>query len=287
MAKIKYKNAYGDWEQISATDIGAATDSIIARGIGTPQASENSKYIKEDTMLYIDDNPYSGNASTITEYESSAISYPLDITKGGTGAENPNKAKENLGLTDVDIVDIIYPIGSIYMSTSPTNPSNIWPGTKWVQISGRFLVGVGDNGESDVNKKLNIASAGSKDGETWHKLTEGECAIRTHTHSFTQPKANLPGHTHKMGDSYCVYKGSNLGGAFDGAGGWGTNVTKGSFTKMTSGGISATTAISISGGAVGGRVYTTNDSATNVTAHNNLPPYFSVYIWQRVENSST
>lgn len=40
-------------------------------------------------------------------------------------------------------VDLIYPIGSIYMSVNSTNPSNYFGGT-WEQLKDRFLLGAGD-----------------------------------------------------------------------------------------------------------------------------------------------
>lgn len=41
-------------------------------------------------------------------------------------------------------VDLIYPIGSIYMSTSSTNPSILFGGT-WERIEGRFLLAADDS----------------------------------------------------------------------------------------------------------------------------------------------
>ena len=40
-------------------------------------------------------------------------------------------------------VDLIYPIGSIYMSVNGTNPSTLFGGT-WEQLKDRFLLGSGD-----------------------------------------------------------------------------------------------------------------------------------------------
>ena len=55
-----------------------------------------------------------------------------------------------------------FPIGSIYMSLSNTNPSTYFGGT-WVQIKDRFLLGAGDS-----------YSAGSTGGEATHTLTTQE-----------------------------------------------------------------------------------------------------------------
>ena len=59
-------------------------------------------------------------------------------------------------------VDLIYPVGSIYMSVNATNPKNLFGGT-WEQIKGRFLLGMSSS-----------YSAGSTGGEATHTLTEAE-----------------------------------------------------------------------------------------------------------------
>ena len=43
-----------------------------------------------------------------------------------------------------EILNIIYPVGSIYMSTNSTNPSTLFGGT-WKQIKDRFLLACGDS----------------------------------------------------------------------------------------------------------------------------------------------
>ena len=67
MAKIRYKNVNGGWTQISASDIGAASDDLIARGVGKPIISNVQTNIKNDTVLYIDQNDYDGDKTTITK----------------------------------------------------------------------------------------------------------------------------------------------------------------------------------------------------------------------------
>ena len=58
-------------------------------------------------------------------------------------------------------VDLIYPIGSIYMSVNSINPSKLFGGT-WERISqGRFLIGVKENHDYEEN---NISEFGDKCG---------------------------------------------------------------------------------------------------------------------------
>lgn len=69
----------------------------------------------------------------------------------------------------VNIVDIVYPIGSIYMSVNNVSPSILFGGT-WEQLKDRFLLGAGDS-----------YTAGSTGGEAAHKLTITE--MPTHRHA--------------------------------------------------------------------------------------------------------
>ena len=56
----------------------------------------------------------------------------------------------------------VYPVGSIYISVSGTNPSELFGGT-WEQLKDRFLLAAGDT-----------YAAGSTGGEAQHTLTEAE-----------------------------------------------------------------------------------------------------------------
>lgn len=65
-------------------------------------------------------------------------------------------------------VDLIYPVGSIYMSVNATNPKELFGGT-WERITDTFLLAAGETYE-----------AGSVGGEATHKLTVPEMPSHDH-----------------------------------------------------------------------------------------------------------
>ncbi len=77
-------------------------------------------------------------------------------------------------------LDIIYPVGSIYMSVNSTNPSTLFGGT-WEQIRDRFLLACGSNPN------------GAMGGEASHTLTIDE--MPSHTHSTLDMCSNVTGVT--------------------------------------------------------------------------------------------
>ena len=70
-------------------------------------------------------------------------------------------------------VDLIYPVGSIYMSVNATNPSALFGGT-WEQVKDVFLLAAGDS-----------HAAGRTGGEETHTLTAAELPDHTHTFKYT------------------------------------------------------------------------------------------------------
>lgn len=67
------------------------------------------------------------------------------------------------------IIDIVYPVGSIYMSVNAADPSKLFSGTSWEKLEGRFLLG------SSSTYKL-----GSTGGEATHTLTANEMPEHAH-----------------------------------------------------------------------------------------------------------
>ena len=151
------------------------------------------------------------------------------------------------------IVDLIYPIGSIYMSVNNVNPANIFPGTVWEQIKDRFLLSAGDT-----------YAAGDAGGEAEHVLTIDE--IPSHSH---QP-ANYGATGSEAGYPYHFVTALKL--ASD------STAIRGVSSSSTASGGYALTANDKSDITGSDRTSNTGGGA----AHNNMPPYLAVYMWKRV-----
>lgn len=142
------------------------------------------------------------------------------------------------------VLDNVYPVGSIYMNVNSTNPGTLFGGT-WEQIQGRFLLGMSSS-----------YPAGSQGGEATHKLTSDE----------------LPVHIHEVresGNSSYIYPSSRINSATSSTGNYSLilNSTTNGYTTEQATGI--------------GRLLTGDNIQTRGQAHNNMPPYLSVYIWKR------
>lgn len=118
-----------------------------------------------------------------------------------------------------DLFDMVYPIGSIYISANNISPATFLGGT-WQQIQGKFLLSAS-----------NAYPAGSTGGEAEHTLTLDE--IPSHNHTTWRVNLN-----ERVSPGYDFASGQY-------------NLTE------------------ITGNSGGGQ------------AHNNMPPYLSVYMWQR------
>ena len=87
--------------------------------------------------------------------------------------------------SDVDsIIDKVYPVGSIYISTNPTNPSQLFGVGTWVAFgAGRVLVGI-DPSQPEFDT---VEETG---GEKTHTLTTAE--MPSHGHEVKGGSLGLP-----------------------------------------------------------------------------------------------
>lgn len=160
------------------------------------------------------------------------------------------------------IADLIYPIGSIYMSVNNVSPQALFGGI-WEQIKDTFLLSSGDT-----------YTNGSTGGEATHTLTENEMPSHTHiqnSHNHTQNSHNHTqnAHNHALTGSKSVgiQEGDKLRVGYGSKSG-------GKNTNNTTATNKATTATNKSATA-------TNQNTGGGQAHNNMPPYLTVYMWKR------
>ena len=85
------------------------------------------------------------------------------------------------------ILDIIYPVGSVYLSWNSTDPKNLFGGT-WTRLSGGFLYGC-------------VSSVGTGNG------------TGTATNSHTLTIDQMPSHKHQINSNWARDKGSSGWGA--------------------------------------------------------------------------
>lgn len=94
------------------------------------------------------------------------------------GNQNRISLQSGENLSNTGLLDCIYPVGSIYMTTSNTNPSTIFGGVWQSWGHGRVPVGV-DTADSSFNK---VEKTG---GEKTHKLTTNEMPSHGHQTNIT------------------------------------------------------------------------------------------------------
>lgn len=78
-------------------------------------------------------------------------------------------------INNESICNLIYPVGSIYMSVNSANPATLFGGV-WEQLKDRFLLGTG-----------NTYSNGTTGGEATHKLTINEMPSHKHNVATVYP----------------------------------------------------------------------------------------------------
>ena len=143
-----------------------------------------------------------------------------------------------------------YPVGSLYWSNNPTNPSKLFGGT-WTQIKDRFILAAGST-----------YAVNATGGEASHTLTVAESPAHTHTRGTMEITGGFSAKVNNSYQRWGAFSATNAGEQTSGEYG-GTNYPSGvdfvasrTWTGETS---------SVGGGG----------------AHNNMPPYRVKYCFER------
>lgn len=152
------------------------------------------------------------------------------------------------------IKDIIYPVGSVYISFSDTSPATLFGGT-WTQIQGKFLLAAGTMGDS-TNKVRSVGGASTH----YHKYG---LTLNIHANSPVIPSGDATSGALNWGNS-------------DMPSGWEhVPITSGT-SNINSGITDATTSKALSGTTDGAET-----TIANTSIGPSLPPYIAVYMWER------
>lgn len=158
--------------------------------------------------------------------------------------------------TGVNLLDLIYPVGSVYFSTVFYQDFNIFAG-KWVQTAqGRFIAGVGEGTDKNSVKKT---------------YTQGNDTTGEYAHSLTSSEG--PSHNHSGVGIVSGSNGENISNSY-------RNLIGRSILLHQGGGHTSATISPNSVGRLDSELLI--DSSGSGTAHNNTPPAFGLYVYTRV-----
>ena len=169
------------------------------------------------------------------------------------------KGKDVGGVDKDALLEMIYPVGSIYMSVNEVSPATFLGGT-WERIKDKFLLSSGDT-----------YGAGSTGGEAAHKLTAEESGIPAHNHDASY-----------SGADFYIRHGYNSG-TDSVAEGTNTSIEKGVGAQWATGFTTSNYSHKLDKISIAGSVSVNERTSADAgKAHNNMPPYLAVYVWQRI-----
>ena len=91
----------------------------------------------------------------------------------------PYISAQNLNNMQIELMKLVFPIGSTYITQTNTNPSTILNFGTWERVKGKVLVGL-DEDDTDFNE------IGKTGGEKAHTLTVDEMPAHNHSAKFCE-----------------------------------------------------------------------------------------------------
>lgn len=270
---------------------GALTQQTICRNVdddclclygGTRPIDDNNNPIEQGAILILNGkdrvvtNVRNDDIScTLRAVDTNSTPHDLNVKASGKlewNGKNIVRSVNNVNADtngNVNIIDKVYPVGSIYMSVVNNSPANFIGGT-WVALNeGRVLIGANST-----------YTAGKTGGEFTHKITVAELPKHNHSastasagaHTHTASTNSTGGHAH----NYVCYKTAE---AVYNVGGGSHIMNVGSTLATTSAGTHSHT-VTIASADAHTHTVTVNNTGSG-SAMNNMQPYLAVYMWKR------
>ena len=253
----------------NAGAIGSASGKIITtttNGVLTASDSITKSKISDFPSTMTPTSHTHGNLTNDGKIGSSSGKLIVTGNNGVLSAvDNIDKSKVNN--FSKEVVDIVYPVGSIYMSVNSTSPATLFGGT-WEQLKDKFLLSAG-----------NIYTNGNTGGEATHTLTINEMPRHTHEQYEHNHRGKYHSHNTSTEDEYFVTSeiatANNTSVSYNASG---NRIVDGQTNGVPSFHHRESTSSSL--------VTLYGETASNKNTggsqeHNNMPPYLVVYMWKR------
>lgn len=260
--KVKHGNSAPQSSNLQANELGFDTsENLLYIGTNGSPKVINPLYVSENEPTNAPNESWWIDTTGNAWLEASNI---LPIDMGGTGTD--------------DLLNLLYPVGAIYISVVDSSPASRLGGV-WTRIEEKFLYGASD-----------LYAVNSQGGRSTVTLTTNELPSHTHTgsaasegvHTHTATTSSNGDHYH-AGPSgrWFVYHYSSYQSGGAASGNWGSGGYSWYGDETASAGSHTHTLTTSSDGSHTHTVTVATTGSGN--SFSIMPPYLSVYMWQRTE----
>lgn len=158
-----------------SAETAAASASAAASSAGAASSSANAAASSASAAA----SSKAAAASYASAAEASAVNAAASESAAGTSASAAASSAESSAASASEaqaavqnLLNLVYPVGSIYMSVNSTSPATLFGGT-WTRIQDRFLLAAGSS-----------YAANTTGGEATHTLTVSEMPSHNHAERF-------------------------------------------------------------------------------------------------------
>lgn len=186
--KSNSSSSWGSWTTIpnvTKNNDGTFSATVTKSGLSYTE-TYNFEARVQDAINTVSSKEYIAKSLPVFDWSSDDFNFNVPVSVlPPTDSNNPTTKQYVDNLVNplaekfASIINIVYPVGSIYMSVNEADPSKLFSGTSWEKLEGRFLLGSSSTYDN-----------GATGGEATHTLTFSE--MPTHRHSIYYPNAGGP-----------------------------------------------------------------------------------------------
>ena len=176
--KSNSSSSWGSWTTIpnvTKNDDGTFSVTVTKSGLSYTE-TYNFEARVQDAINTVSSKEYTAKSLPVFDWSADDFNFNVSVSVlAPTDSNNPTTKQYVDNLVNplaekfASIIDIVYPVGSIYMSVNAADPSKLFSGTSSEKLEGRFLLG-----------SNSTYTNGSTGGEATHTLTANEMPKHAH-----------------------------------------------------------------------------------------------------------